>query len=84
VIGVLAGRAPSATKKGVWLERLRLFCPLVGTAGALDSGTNDIVDDDDIKKIDGNVEIQKLIFYSISIGSFPINEARKFILIDQT
>jgi len=30
---------------------------------------------------DGNAE---MIFYSISIGNFPINEARKFILIGQT
>jgi len=84
VIGVLDGRAPSATKKGAWLERLCLLCALVGTASAMDGSTNDTVDDDDIETIDGNVEMQKPIFYSKSIGSFPINKARKFILIVQT
>ena len=45
LVGVLDGRAPSEAK-GARLERLRLLCPLVGTAGALDGATSDIVDDD--------------------------------------
>ena len=43
-VGVLEGRTTSATE-GELVVRLRLFCPFVGTAGALDDDTDDIIDE---------------------------------------
>ena len=46
VAGVLDGRETSEIKVAR-LVRLRLLYPLVGTAGALDGGTDDIINDND-------------------------------------
>ena len=42
---MLDGRELSLDE-GARLVRLRLLCPLLGTAGALDDDSDDIVDDD--------------------------------------
>ena len=39
-----------------------MLCPLVGTTGALDGGTDDIVDDDDIRQLLVMSRREKLIF----------------------
>ena len=49
--GVLVGLESSVGREA----RLRLFCPMLGTADALDGDTDDIVDDGDYKTIGGNV-----------------------------
>ena len=43
--GVLVGREPSVERTAPPV-RLRFFWPLLGTAGALDDDSDDIVDDD--------------------------------------
>ena len=54
--GVLVGRESSVGREA----RLRLFCPMLGTADALDGDTDDIVDDDDDVTIGSNVNNTKL------------------------
>ena len=49
MIGVLDERELSVGREARPV-RLRLFCPLEGTIGALDGCINDIVDDDDIRQ----------------------------------
>ena len=40
--------------EGTRLVRLRLLCPLLGTTGAYDEGSNEIVDDDDVNETEYN------------------------------
>ena len=55
---------------GDW-QSLRLFCPLVGTAGALDNGTDDIIVDD-VKRQWLVMSLREILCsFSRRDGSFP-------------
>ena len=67
--GVLVGREPSVERTARPV-RLRLFWPLLGTAGTLDGDTDDIVDND----VKGQLVVmsrQETGVCSNLVGSFP-------------
>ena len=52
-MAVLDGRELSEAE-GMRLGQLCLLCPLLGTTGAYDEGSNEIVDDDDVNETEYN------------------------------